>query len=177
MKHYNLKTLARTKSAYTDLFILKYVSSTDNDFIKNATTAVVLTALGVGDVVDKVLSEVKTAVAGPTATLSVGIVGALTQFTPASDIATGTVVPYVAGVAAASVGTGFIAASSAGAVTTALTNATSGVVAATGVQSRYAVNTAVNLVANTVISNTTVTAGEVWIWLSIDRLADRVIDA
>jgi hypothetical protein len=139
MKHYNLKTLQLTKTGFTDLFIL---SSADTDFVLNATTAKVLTALAVGDVVQRVMSEVKTAVAGPTATLSVGVVGALTQFTAASDVATGTTVPYVAAVASVT---------------------------------PYPTNTAVNMVANTVISNVAVTAGEVWVWASISRVGDRVI--
>jgi hypothetical protein len=170
MKHYNLKTLQRTKTGYTDLFIL---SSADTDFIKNATTDVVLTALAAGDIVDKISTEVRTAVAGPTATLSVGVTSAVTQFTPAGDIATGTAVPYVAGNPAVAVGTGFIAATSAGAVTTALTNATSGVSSIATVQPRYATLSSKNLIAETILSNVTVTAGEVWIWASIDRLTDR----
>lgn len=180
MIHYNLKTLARTKSGYTDLFILKYaaavVAGTYGDFVKNATTSITLTALAVGDIVDKVCTEVKTEVAGPTATLSVGVTSLTTLFTDASDVATSTAVPYVAG-KDVTVGTGFIAATSGGAVTTALTDATSGVVPLTGLQVRKAVNSAVNLLATTVISNTAVTAGEVWIWVSIDRKANRAIDA
>lgn len=172
MKHYNLKTLQRTKSAYTDLFIL---TNADGDFVKNATTGVVLTGLVPGDVVDKLLSEVKTAVAGPTATLSLGITGTATQFSAATDIATATAAPYIAG-KDITVGTGFIAATSGGAVTTALTNATSGVVGLTGVQSRYVLQSSTtNIIATTILSNVTVTAGEVWIWASIDRAADRVI--
>lgn len=191
MIHYNLKTLARTKTGYTDLFILKYapavVAGTYGDFVKNATTIIPLGALAKGDVVDKILTEVKTEVAGPTATLSVGT-GTSTSdntvttiFTPASDVATSTTVPYVAG-KPLFVGSGYIAASSGGAVTTALTNATSGIPtsgtsAMTGLQARKAINTACNLVATTVLSDVAVTAGEVWIWASIDRVADRVIDA
>src|ERR1051326_2141979 len=130
MKHYNLKTLQRTKTGYTDLFIL---SKADGDFILNATTDIALTALAVGDIVDKILTERKTDVAGPTATLSVGVTSAATTFTPATDIATSTATPFVAGRGA---GTGFIAATSGGAVTTALTNATSGI--SQVLESRYA---------------------------------------
>jgi hypothetical protein len=170
MKHYNLKTLQYTKPGFTDLFILELA-----DWVKNATTAHVLTALAVGDIVYRVMSEVKTAVAGPTATVSVGVVGALTTFTDASDVATGTAVPYVAKKATAgNVGTGFIAATSGGAVTTALTNATSGVIPGSGPVA-YETLTAVNMVANAILSNVTVTAGEVWIWAEISRQADRVI--
>lgn len=191
MKHYNLKTLARTKSGYTDLFILKFatavVAGTYGDFIKNATTISALTALVAGDVVDKILTEVKMAVAGPTATLSIGcgtstsVNTVTTVLTPASDVATSTTVPYVAG-KPLTVGTGYIAATSSGAVTVLLTDATSGIATAdvtalTGVQSRKAINTACNLVATLVVSDTAVTAGELWIWASIDRQTDRVIEA
>lgn len=137
MKHYNAKTLEFTKAGFTDLWIIELA-----DWVKNATTAHALTSLLLGDVVLRAMSEVVTAVAGPTATVSVGVVGALTTFTAASDVATGTVVPYVAAVASVT---------------------------------PYPVNTAVGLVANAILSNVTVTAGEVWIWANISRKADRVI--
>lgn len=139
MKHYNAKTLEFTKPGFTDLFIL---SVADSDFVINATTAVKLTSLALGDIVLRVVQEVRTALAGPTATISTGVVGALTQFTAASDSATGTVVPYVAAVASVT---------------------------------PYPTNTAVNMVANTIIGNTAITAGEVWIWANISRLADRQV--
>ena len=149
MKHYNVKTLAQTKAGWTDLFIVKYadavVAGTYGDFVKNATTAITLTTLQPGDVVFRVMTEVITAVAGPTATLSAGITGSLTLFTTNADVATSTAVPYVAAVAA---------------------------VTPWPVQS-----TAIAMTANTVISNTAVTAGEVWIWACISRKADRTIDA
>lgn len=135
MKHYNAKTLQFTKPGFTDLWVIELA-----DWIKNATTARVLTALALGDVVTRVVTETRIAVAGPTATVSVGVVGALTTFTAASDVATGTVVPYVAAVASVT---------------------------------PYPTNTAVNMVSNEILSNVTVTAGEVWIWASISRLADR----
>lgn len=174
MKTYALKNHQMAKQGWTHLFIL---SKADADFILNATTAVVLTALAAGDLVSRVFTEVKTEVAGPTATLSIGVTSALTQFTDASDIATSTALTYVANKATAgNVGTGFIAATSAGAVTTALTNATSGVVPGSGPAPYVALSTK-NLLANTIISNVAVTAGEVWIWASISRQADRVIQA
>ncbi len=137
MKHYNIKTLQQPKPGFTDLFVIELA-----DWVKNATTAHVLTALAVGDIVFTAISEVKTAVAGPTATVSVGVVGALTTFTAASDVATATAVPYVAAVAAVT---------------------------------PYPTNTAVNMVANAILSNVTVTAGEVWIWACISRVGDRVV--
>lgn len=143
MKHYNIKTLLMPKH-WTDVWIFKYnASDSPQDFIINATTAKVLSALALGDRVSDVFTEVITGVAGPTATLSVGIVGSLTLFTTNADVAAGTVVPYVSAVAAVT---------------------------------PYPVNTAVNLVANMVISNVAVTAGEVWIWAKISRKTDRNID-
>jgi len=100
MRHYKLKTLTETKSGFTDLFIIPLA-----DWVTNTTTAQVLTALQPGDVVYKVLHEVKIFVAGPaTATVSIGVVGTLTQFTAASDVkaapayvtAIASVTPYVA---------------------------------------------------------------------------------
>ena len=82
MKHYLAKTLNYTKSGFTDLWILQTA-----DWITNATTAHVLTALAVGDAVYRVQHDLVTYLAGPaTGTVSVGVVGALTTFTAASDI-------------------------------------------------------------------------------------------
>lgn len=171
VRAYKLAAAQIAATGYTDLFVI------DKDtFVINATTAHVLTALAVGDVVRDVMTEVVTAVAGPTATVSAGIVGSLTLFTPASDVATATAVPYVTG-KPITVGTGFIAATSGGAVTTALTNSTSGVVSPAAAFAPYAVNTAVNMVANAIVSNTAITAGEVWVWANISRLRDRNVVA
>jgi len=94
MKTYRLKTLQHTKPGFTHLFILETA-----DFVTNTTTAHVLRALAVGDVVLRVLQETKTYLAGPaTGTVSVGVVGALTQFTAASDVKSAAA-KYVAAVA------------------------------------------------------------------------------
>lgn len=166
MRKYSGLKLHQTKPGFTHLWVLALA-----DWVKNATTAHVLTALSIGDIVYRVEHEVITAVAGPTATLSVGVVGALTQFTDASDIATATAVPYVV---AKAVGTGFIAASSAGAVTTALTSTTVGM-GASRVPEPYVIQSGadINMVANAILSNVAVTAGEVWIYACISRAADR----
>lgn len=139
MRHYNLKTLQLTKTGFTDLFIIPYT-----DLVVNTTTAQVLTALAVGDVVLRVLHETKTYLAGPaTGTVSVGIVGSLTLFTAASDVKSAAA-KYVAAVASIT---------------------------------PYPVNTAVNMVANEVIGAGAATAGEVWIWANINRVADRDVQA
>lgn len=94
MKHYNAKTLEFTKSGFTDLYILETA-----DWVTNTTTAHVLTALAVGDLVLRIFQETKTYIAGPaTATVSVGIVGSLTLFTAASDTKTAAS-KYIAAVA------------------------------------------------------------------------------
>jgi len=86
--------LQHTKPGFTHLFILETA-----DFVTNTTTAHVLRALAVGDVVLRVLQETKTYLAGPaTGTVSVGVVGALTQFTAASDVKSAAA-KYVAAVA------------------------------------------------------------------------------
>jgi len=172
MRHYRLKTLDQVKTGFTDCYIIALA-----DWVKNATTAHVLTALAVGDVVFRVMTEVKTAVAGPTATVSIGVVGNLTFFTDASDVATGTVLPYVASKASAgTVGTGFIAPTSGASPATAITNATSGVTPSWG-PGPYTTLTAVNMVANAILSNVTVTAGELWIWACLSRVEDRGANA
>lgn len=82
MKSYTLTNNERAATGFTHLFVIPMA-----DFVTNTTTAHVLTALAVGDVVRGVLQETKTYVAGPaTATGSVGVVGALTTFTAASDL-------------------------------------------------------------------------------------------
>lgn len=94
MKRYPLKSLQYTKQGLTDLYILE-----QSDFVTNTTTAHVLTALAVGDIVHRVIQETKTYLAGPaTGTVSTGVVGALTQFTAASDVKSAAA-KYVAAVA------------------------------------------------------------------------------
>lgn len=169
MKSYHLTAeQSAANNGATDLFVLKLA-----DWVKNATTAHTLTALAAGDIVFRAWSEVVTAVAGPTATLSLGVTSAATKFTDATDIATATATPYVVTKATqVNVGTGYIAATSAGAVTTALTDATSGVTG-TPASPSYAALSAVNLLATAVLSNVAVTAGEVRIWANISRKTDR----
>jgi hypothetical protein len=95
MRHYKLKTLEETKAGFSDLWILPFT-----ELVPGATTAQVLTALQPGDVVYRVLLENKTLVAGVTATVSIGVVGTLTQFTAAVDqTAAGS--KYTAAIAAA----------------------------------------------------------------------------
>jgi hypothetical protein len=168
MRKYNGLKVHQTKVGFTHLWVLE-----KSDWVRNATTAHVLTALTIGDIVYRVEHEVVTAVAGPTATLSVGVVGTVARFTDASDIATATAVPYVVAKAA---GTGFIAATSGGAVTTALSNQTSGV-GASIIPSPYVIQSGanVNMIANAILSDVAVTAGEVWIWACISRAQERAL--
>jgi hypothetical protein len=169
MKHYKFSAIQAASTGFTDMFVISKA-----DWVTNATTAHVLDTLAVGDLVWRVATEVITGIAGPTATMSVGITGALTLFTPAVDISAGTSVPYAMGTRL-TVGTGFIAATSAGAVTTALTNATSGVVGPYNATSVWATHTATSLVANAILSDDALTAGEVRIWANISRKATRDI--
>lgn len=139
MRKYSLSAQEQALSGFSDLIVIP-----STDLVTNTTTAHVLMALALGDVVQRVLQETKTYVAGPaTATGSVGVVGALTTFTAASDLKTAAA-KYVAAVASVT---------------------------------PYPTNTAVNMVFNAILGSGAVTAGEIWIWVKVNRAADRNISA
>lgn len=106
MRHYHAKNCEFVAfSGFSDLYIVQTA-----DMTAFSTTAVTLSNLQIGDVVDTVIQETRTAVVGPTGTptASVGVTGAVTQFTAAtSAIAVGvvaplsSVAPYVAAAAIA----------------------------------------------------------------------------
>lgn len=80
MKHYKLKQEERAGIGFTDLFVVKKADFTEAT--NNTAQSVLLTALAVGDLVmNNCLLEVKTnATVLTTATGDLGVTGALTQF-------------------------------------------------------------------------------------------------
>ncbi len=100
MRTYSLSERERATSGFTDLFVL---NAADGDFAAaNYGSGQKLRTLAAGDVVYKVVMDVRTALVGPTGTptVAIGVTGALTQFIGAtSSVATGTAAssasPYV----------------------------------------------------------------------------------
>lgn len=160
MKHYRLKALQQTKTGFTDLFVLTHedVNSNDTD---DLLSNVALCTLQKGDVVfDKTVAQLKTEFtpdpsANATVTLSVGrtssgytdFLGASNLINAGTQIAAG--IAYAAG---ASVANQVIAADG------------------TVVYAQFDINDADGDLED-------LTAGEVWVWMSISRSADRDIQA
>lgn len=146
-RSYPQSMIERAMHGFAGLFVLKL-----SDWVLNATTPYVITALKQGDIIFPHLMciDVRTKLANGagTATLSVGITGTVAKFIAASDIKT------VEGAACAATGVG-----SAAAINDSM--------------APHIVTADTNLLANAVISNNGVTAGEVAIWYRIFRKADR----
>jgi len=150
MKHYLLKNEQFSRlHGFTDLVI---VNSTDfTQSANNTAQALNLNSvdLAKGDIVyPQLLIEVRTATVGlATCTVSLGITGAVTQFSSANDTIAGNVY--------------FTPANSVAPYP----------VVATGKR------VIANFVPGASEALTTATAGEYWFWLKISRLADRQIQA
>jgi hypothetical protein len=149
-KHYQLQRPDRV-FGWTDLFVVNRTELTETT--DNTAQAIVLDVLKKGDVVaQNALIEIGTVFAGPsdlTATCSVGVTSALTTFTPAATICT------------------------AGAGATVATGDTSDC----QTNSHYIAAADINLLANFIPDADSAldefTAGELRIWLTISRYADR----
>ncbi len=141
MKQYTLNQMEKAQSGFTDLYILTIADMTS---LANSTD-ITLSKLVAGDIVfpSKMLVEVRTAVVGPTGTPtgSVGITGAVTQFTAATSV----------------IATGYVAPTGAAAyIVTGSTNLLYDFQAGGG-------------------NGAAATAGEIWVWASISRYADRSV--
>lgn len=155
MKHYSAKTLEFTKEGFTDLFILSTNSlpatvggAPVNDFSGGFNAiSTTLTALAAGDAVLGALIDVVTPVVGPT--------GA-----PTGQVKTGT---------------GTVAITPTCAVKTATGAVTDNTVV--GATISTAAENLVFLTAAGGGDSAAATAGEIWIWVNISRVARKQIQA
>ena len=143
MRHYRLKQEERAGIGFTDLFVLTHADLTEA--ADNTVQAVVLSALAVGDLVmNNTLLEVRTnANVVAAVTASVGVVGALEQFVANSNLL------------------------AAGSEYFTVINTVA----------PYVATAAVDMVANFIPGANDnlleITAGEFWIWATINRRAER----
>lgn len=138
--------MQRVAGFFTDLFVIK---STDfTTAVNNTAQSFTLAALAIGDIVEGIgLLEVKTVVAGlVTCTADVGVTGALTQYINGVDC----------------VGAGAIAFVPAGSA-----NPFACIAANKSLLATFHPGAAEALAS--------ATAGEVWIWARISRVADRLV--
>ena len=148
MKHTRFKNRQTSTDSFTDVFKLVFGQAAGSDNTTAGTGQTLnLMALAQGDVVfPEVILEVKTPAAGATTlTGSVGITGAVTQFTAASDLK-----------AAALVGT-YVPPGSTAQYPVVATN-------------KFLVLDLVSTGANI----SALTAGEVWVHVRISRVKDRL---
>ena len=94
MKHYLLSEEQKSRTGFSDLFVIPYNDAALTAAVAdNTAVAVTLTSLALGDVVKQdVIVEPSVGWTGPsdlTATVSVGVTGTATALTPALTITTG----------------------------------------------------------------------------------------
>jgi len=154
IRKYTMSTNERAMHGFTELYVMKTA-----DFIINATTTHILCPLNAGDVVfpQFMLLDARAGVVGPTCTATLGVTGTVNKWIAATSIATNPtfLVPqWVAG----NMGT---------------PNGTEIAAEGNKVNQPYKSAGSENIVAQMVVSNTAITAGEVWFWLRIFRNAVR----
>lgn len=144
MKHYRLKHEERAGIGFTDLFVVTHADFTSA--VDDAAESIVLTALAIGDLVmNNCLLEVKVnANVVAAITGSLGVTGAATQFIAASNLLAAGDEYYTVGAGVAPYAT--IAAS---------------------------INLIFNVDPGAGDNTAEMTAGEFWIWVTINRKAER----
>lgn len=159
MRKYSLNALERAMTGYTEVYVLTHedLTVTTDDLLQN----VALTTLNKGDVVfDRTMAQIKTEFtpdpsANATVTVSVGRTssGFVDMLAASNLINAGTqIAAGITYVAASGVGNQVIAADG------------------TVVNAQFDIDDADGDLA-------TLTAGEVWIWMAINRASDRVVQA